>query len=251
MTYKNKIVLLSGASSGIGEALALALGQRGAKLVLVARRKELLKNVAKRSQAECLILPADLSKPQAARQVVAKALKKFKRLDILINNAGMLQKDSVEALPAERLRRHFEVNYFSAYSATQAALPALRASKGSVVFTSSPMGKRTASRMAAYCGSKAALEALADALRIEEAPHGVHVMTLRPDLTATPMASRSLRKTVQTAGQVAELCLRGISRRASYVWCTQRSWLYGQIANLAPNLVDRIMIRLEKQGRLH
>ncbi len=251
MNFKDKIVLLTGASSGIGEALALQLGAQGATLALVARRKQVLKSVAERSGATCLILPMDLSKPNAARMAVAKTLKKFKRLDLLINNAGILNKDAVETLLEKDLQRHFEVNYFSAYRATQAALPALRKSRGSLVFVSSPMAKRSASRMAAYCGSKAAMEALADALRIEEAPHGVHVLTLRPDLTATPMASRSRRKTVQTAEQVAKLCLRGLLRRSSYVWCTKRSWFYGLLATLAPNLVDQIMIRLEKRGLLH
>lgn len=244
-TFKDKRILITGASSGIGRALAQALAAEGAKLALVARRGPLMKGLGG------LVIQADLSKEKAARAAAKAAIKKLGGLDLLINNAGVLEKGEVGKLAMRSWRNQMEVNFFAPLAITQECLPALRASKGALLNVSSPLGKISVPRIGPYCASKHALEALSDALRLEERRHGVSVTTLRPDLTETAMASQSRNSHVHTAAQVARIALAGLRSKKPYVNCTFRGRLLKLAKAFLPETTDFAMLQLESRGRLH
>lgn len=248
--FYNKVILVTGASSGIGAALARKLAAEGALLALAARRDARLQALAK-SIGGGLVLRSDLTHESQARTMVRKTLKHYGRLDILINNAGVLINGGVATLPAREFERNMRVNYFRLLWAIQEALPALRKSKGSIVNVSSVIGKVAVPRLAAYCASKFAVEALSNALRIEERKNGVHVMTLRPDLTESEMSMGSKNKPIQTAIQVAQICLAGLRGKKAYVDCTFRGKLLIKFQEVFPNFTDFCMLKLEAWRGLH
>ena len=201
---KGKIIVLTGASSGIGEALACELAEHKPVLILAARRKNKLDELAARLKplaGVVMTVECDISDPRQARALIEKTLSTYDRIDVLINNAGILIKNSLFDASAEEIQQQMKTNCMGPVTTIQAALPAMRRQhRGSIVNLSSAIGKRSVSRLGAYCASKFALEAFSDALRIEEKPNGIHVLTVRPDLTDTPMAqfSKTRRRRLQT-----------------------------------------------------
>jgi NAD(P)-dependent dehydrogenase (short-subunit alcohol dehydrogenase family) len=254
MTYafKGKAVLVTGASSGIGQALARSLARRGCRLALAARRAERLEALAaelKAQGAEVLAQACDLTQ-DADRAALALAVEeRFGGLQLLFNNAGILLKGLAGQEPLETFRRNMETNYFSAIDLTQRCLPMLRRSPGSwVAFTSSGLAPRSTPGLAAYCATKSALEAYAESLRSEEQGRGVRVLVIRPDLTATEMVSH--KKTQQSAEQVAERALRALAQGQGTCNCTWRVALLAATHEPLRGLYDWGTQRLMRKGYL-
>ncbi len=181
-------VLITGASSGIGEATACRLAAAGARLVLTARRAERLTELAREldaSGARVLAVPGDLTLAADRERIVAAGLEKFGRLDGLVNNAGYGTRGPLELVPVEAVRRNYEVNIFSLLALTQLALPHLRATRGCVVNIGSVAGRISRPLTSVYDSTKHALEALTDGLRGEVEPMGVRVTLIRPGFIAT------------------------------------------------------------------
>ena len=170
--FKNKVVWITGASSGIGEALAIALAKEGASLVLTARNKEKLTMLKEKCQnfcEHCLVLPMDLfeiaSIPVAVEQVIAE----FGRIDMLINNAGISQRALTREADLSIDRKVMELNFFSPVAMTKAVLPhMLQQKSGHIVAVSSIVGKFGFPLRSAYSSSKHALFGFFDSLRAEE-----------------------------------------------------------------------------------
>jgi len=183
-------VLVTGASSGIGEATALAFARSGARLALCARRFDRLQAVAQRCRAagspEVVVRRADVSRPAEARGFVASALSSFDRVDVLVNNAGVGWRGRFQDMPESELIGLLHTNVVGAMTTIHAALPAmLEANEGVIVNVASVVGFRAMPYSAVYSASKHALVGLSHALRGELSGTGVTVCTVYPSTTDT------------------------------------------------------------------
>jgi NAD(P)-dependent dehydrogenase (short-subunit alcohol dehydrogenase family) len=203
MDLTDKIVLVTGASSGIGRELARQLAARGAKLVLVARRQELLDSLVAELGAERAVAArADVGDRAQVDAAIAVGQQRFGRLDVLVNNAGVGYFGAVEAMPADKLEQLLRTNVFGPVFAVQAALPLLKASKGMIVNVSSGLSKRALPFLSAYSGTKAMLDSLSDGLRMELKGHGIRVLTYCPPEVATDFAANAMA--TELAGRQSE-----------------------------------------------
>lgn len=188
---QDRIALVTGASSGIGAATALALAEAGAKVAIAARRRDRLDELAKRLAAlggEPLVLEADLLDEHAAQGIVADTEKYFGRLDILVNNAGVMYLEPVAEADLGRWRRMLELNVLSLIASTQAALAGMRARKdGHIVNISSTAGRVANPTAAAYAATKFGVVAFSEALRREVYADGVRVSVIEPGAVATEL----------------------------------------------------------------
>jgi NAD(P)-dependent dehydrogenase (short-subunit alcohol dehydrogenase family) len=171
-----KTVLVTGASTGIGEACARAFANRGARVLAGVRKP----GDAPEGTEEVLL---DVTEAGA----IAAAAERVERLDGLVDNAGIAVASPLEHLPLAELRRQLEVNVVGQLAVTQAFLPALRAARGRIVIVGSIAGRSALPFLGAYAMSKHALEAMADSLRVELAPDGIHVSLVEPGTIATPI----------------------------------------------------------------
>lgn len=189
----NARIILTGASSGIGRALALELARYGARLILNARReerlRELAEEIAKRFKIEAIIAPGDVTNPATRERALQLAKERLGGLDILINNAGMGTIGPFAQSSEERMRRIMEVNFFAPVEWTRAALPLLRKGKNPLIANvSSVLGHRAVPKKSEYCASKFALHGWSDALRAElardkEAKQPIDVLLISPSTT--------------------------------------------------------------------
>ena len=168
--FKDKVVWITGASSGIGEALALEFATQGARLILSARREDELRRVAAATQLpelDLLVLPFDLNNTSNASGLAAQVINKFGRIDILINNGGMSQRSEAAETSETIERQLMEVNYFSAVNLTKAVLPYMKRQKsGQLVVLSSIAGKFGFYLRSSYSAAKHALHGYFESLRL-------------------------------------------------------------------------------------
>lgn len=208
--FANKIVWITGASSGIGAALAETFAREGARLVLSARRRDELERVAAACSGEGhLVLPLDLAQPASFGPHVEAVLQRFGRVDVLVHNGGISQRALVKDTRLDVDRRIMEVNYFGAVALTKAVLPSmLEARTGQFVVISSVMGKLGTPLRSAYAASKHALHGFFDCLRAEVAESGVAVTLICPGYIRTDVSRNALTgdgsPTQKTGADVAE-----------------------------------------------
>lgn len=188
-----QVVIITGASSGIGEATARRLVRRGARVVVSARRQDRLDTLAREldpTGANVLAVAGDVTSDADRRRLVDATLAKFGRIDGLVNNAGYGTRGPVEIVPVEAIRRNFETNVFSLIALTQLVLPAMRAQgSGCVVNIGSVAGRIARPLSSVYDATKHALEAITDGLRGELEPFGVRVTLVRPGYIVTEFVS--------------------------------------------------------------
>ena len=187
MSTHAKVAVVTGASTGIGEATAVRLAREpGAELVLVARREELLCELAESLPCKATYLAVDLTTAEAPERLRAHVEANHGRLDLLVNNAGAAWRGSFEESGYANVQRHMELNFDAVVRLTEALLPLLRASAPSaIVNVASTAGRVSRARSGAYSASKFALIGWTDALSLEEAEHGVHVGMVLPGFVAT------------------------------------------------------------------
>lgn len=182
--FRGKVVLITGASSGIGEEMASQLGRAGAVLALAARRTERLEDLARRivaaGGAQPAIVACDVTRDEDLRRAVAETLRLHGRLDIAIANAGFGIAGSFTGLSVEDYRRQFETNVFGVLRTLQAALPEVSKARGQLVILGSVAGWTAFPGASAYAMSKFALRALANSITPELAPAGVRVTLVSP-----------------------------------------------------------------------
>jgi len=216
LRLKNSVVLITGASSGIGEATALAFARKGARLALCGRRLERLQAVAKRCREagspKVTTKRVDVSVRSQARGFVAAALRDFDRVDILVNNAGLGWAGPLVEMPEEKARALLDTNLLGVVWTTQAVLHAmLPARSGVIINVSSIAGVRAAPYSALYSATKHAVTGLSHALRGELSGTGIKVCTVYPAVTATEFFSVSGGREVgpvYPASWVANLIVR-------------------------------------------
>ncbi len=193
LSFRNRTVLVTGASSGIGREAALAFAAAGSNVVLVARRAKALAGVAARARksgASVLVAPADVSKPAEVAACFAKAVKRFGRVDIVVNNAGVLIPSEVVSMKGADLQAMLDVNLFGALHVMQQAVTLMREQgRGHIVNVASLAGRRGFSPLGGYCASKFGLIGLTEALRTELVGERIHVSIVLPGVVDTAMAS--------------------------------------------------------------
>ena len=187
--FQNKSILITGASSGIGEELAIQLAALGARLTLTARRRELLDVLAQRiaptGKAAPLVVQADVTNDTDLPHAVSEALRVYEKLDIVIANAGFGVVGPFRKLSLGDYRRQFETNVFGLMRTVQAALPAIEQSKGNVVLIGSVAGWAASPGASPYAMSKFAVRALANSITPELALSGVKVTLISPGFVAS------------------------------------------------------------------
>lgn len=200
-----RTALVTGASSGIGEATALALAQAGARVAISARRRERLDALAQRlaeTGQEPLVLPADLADEYAAGKVVADAQSAFGRLDILVNNAGIMELAPVDQADLGRWRNMLELNVLGLIAATQAALHGMRARRnGHIVNVASTAGRIANANASAYSATKFGVVGFSEALRKEVFADNIRVSVIEPGVVDTELRDNIGHKGAQQAVQ--------------------------------------------------
>ena len=190
---KNKVVVITGASSGIGKALALECASRGAILSLGARRTELLDQLKKDiPQTEILICKTDVSVEKDCQNLIEETVQKFGRIDVLINNAGISMRALFEDLDLKVIRQLMDVNFYGTVYCTKYALPHLLQSKGSLVGVISIAGYVGLPGRTGYSASKFAIRGFLDTIRIENLKNGLHVLVAAPGFTASEVRKAAL-----------------------------------------------------------
>jgi short-subunit dehydrogenase len=264
--YAGKSIVLTGASSGIGRALALALAPQRPRLVLAARDAETLADVADECRAlgaEAMVVPTDVTDPAATAFLVETAVSAFGGIDVLVNNAGIsmiARFDEVTDLAIfESLMR---VNYLGCVYLTHHALPHLLARRGQIVAIASLAGLTGVPTRTGYAASKHAVIGFFDSLRIELADSGVDVTIIAPDFVISEIHRRSIgadgrpvgqspmqESRIMTAERCAALTLAAMARRQRMAILSARG-RWGRFARLiAPALIDRIAARAVREGR--
>jgi NAD(P)-dependent dehydrogenase (short-subunit alcohol dehydrogenase family) len=189
--FRDRTVVVTGASSGIGRAVALAFAAAGARVALVARRRELLEEVARLADGETLVLPADVTRQEDVRTCFAAAHSRLGRIDVVVNNAGILLPAPVTTMDPADLEAMLHVNLFGALFVMQEAVPRMLAQGGgSIVNVASLAGRRGVTPLGGYCATKFALIGLTEALRTELHDSPVHVGLVLPGVVETPMAEQ-------------------------------------------------------------
>ena len=213
MTLANATVWITGASSGIGEALAYDLSRRGARLVLSARREEVLHAVRDRCARpdDHLVQPLDLADADSLHAAADRVLERCAAVDVLVNNGGISQRSLARETDLSVVRRIMEVNFFGAVTLTKAVLPSMLARQsGHLVVVSSVVGKFGTPMRSAYAASKHALHGYFDSLRAEVHDDGVRVTLVCPVFVATRVGDHALTSDGTPLGEVKDVEPTGI-----------------------------------------
>jgi len=197
MSLVNKVALITGASSGIGRGTAIEFAKRGSRLALVGRNQEKLRETRADclscgvKEEEVLLIQADLSSETETKRALEETINKFKRLDILVNSAGIIGSGTTESTPLELYDTIMNINLRSVFHLIQLSIPHLKESKGNIVNVSSVAGLRAFPGVMAYCLSKAGLDQLTRAAALELAPFQVRVNAVNPGVIVTELHKNS------------------------------------------------------------
>ncbi len=227
--FKNKVVIVTGASSGIGEALAREFATQGARVVLGARSTQKLQLIADEIRSkggQAAYCGVDVTKPEECKELIDTAVREFGGIDVLICNAGLSMRAIFDDVDLSVLHRLMDVNFWGTVNCCKYALPYLQASKGSIVGVSSVAGLHGLPARTGYSASKYAMTGFLETLRIENLKKGLHVMIACPGFTASNVRFSALtadgsqqgetprdESKMMTAEQVAKIIIRGIRRR--------------------------------------
>ncbi|HEX8514857.1 MAG TPA: SDR family oxidoreductase [Bacteroidia bacterium] len=215
MELQNKVIWITGASSGIGEALAYASIHQGASIVISARREQELQRVAKACNTDdtkILVLPLDLENTVDIEAKVALVIQKFGRIDVLINNSGMGHRTKAVNTPTEIDRKVMEVNFFGTINLTKAVARKMQAQKsGKIVVISSIMGKYGLPLYSTYSASKFALYGYFESLRQELFKDNVKVLIVSPGFINTDVSTKLLMENGKEYGIKSESQNKGMS----------------------------------------
>jgi NAD(P)-dependent dehydrogenase (short-subunit alcohol dehydrogenase family) len=196
--FRDRTVLITGASSGIGRDIAISLSQMGARVAMLARRKAILDELKEHLESTggpALALGADVTRASEVREAVDRTLETFGAIDILVNSAGVLIPDSVELMEPADLELMIGVNLYGTVHALQAVLPSMRArSKGNIVNIASLAGRRGLPPLGGYCATKFAVVGLTEALRVELYGSGITASLIMPGVIDTPMVRKGNSK---------------------------------------------------------
>lgn len=254
---RDKVVIVTGASSGIGKALVYELARQGAKIVIAARNLEELLNIEqdlKKSGADILSIRTDVTKELACKELVEQTYTHFGRIDVLINNAGISMRALLENLDTSVLHKVMDVNFWGTVYCTKYALPYLLETKGSVAGVISIAGFIGLPGRTGYAASKFAVRGFLDTVRIENRKKGLHVLIAAPGFTASNIRKTALdakghqqgesprkEEKMMSAERCASIIIKGIRKRKREIIMT---FVEGKLAVFLnkwwPSLVDKL-----------
>jgi short-subunit dehydrogenase len=256
---KNKVVVITGASSGIGRALAKDFASKGARLSLAARRLDLLEQLkSELPDSEILIKKTDVSNENDCKELIDETIKRFGQIDILINNAGISMRAIFEDVDLNVIRQLMDINFFGTVYCSKYALPHLLKTKGSLVGVISIAGFVGLPGRSGYSASKFAIRGFLDTIRVENMKKGLHVMVAAPGFTATEVRKMALTSNGSKQGETprnenammsAEACashiINAISRRKRELVLTFTEGKLTVFVNkFFPSLLDKFSYRL-------
>jgi short-subunit dehydrogenase len=252
--FKDKVVIVTGASSGIGEATAREFARLGSKVVLAARSEERLIKITEDLQKfnnNIIYVKTDVSLEENCKFLIDKTIDKFGKIDILVNNAGISMRASFLDVDLKVLHRLMDVNFWGTVYCTKYALPYLITQKGSLVGVSSVAGFHGLPGRTGYSASKFAMHGFLETIRIENLKKGLHVMILAPGFTTTDIRRRALLANGEEQGEsprdehrlmppeyVAKWVIKGIRRKKRNKLLTWESRLTALFQRILPDLVD-------------
>jgi dehydrogenase/reductase SDR family protein 7B len=256
-SIQNKVVIITGASSGIGKATALEAAFRGARLALAARRIEALKDVVDQCKsigAQVIGIVTDVSKEEDCQILIGKAVEQFGQIDILINNAGISMRALFEKTDLSVIRKLMDVNFWGTVYCTKYALPYLIKNKGSVVGVSSVAGYKGLPGRTGYSASKFAMQGFLDALRVENLKNELHVMVACPGFTASNIRNTALSADGSQQGEsprdeskmmsseaVAKYLIKAIEKRKRTIVLTTQGKATVFLNKFIPSFFDRML----------
>ena len=253
---RNRVVVITGASSGIGEAMAKLYAQMGAKVVLGARSEDKLQQLSADIVAaggQAAYCAADVTKQADCQRLIQTAVDAFGGIDVLICNAGISMRAIFDDVDLSVLHRLMDVNFWGTVYCAKYALPYLQASKGSLVGISSVAGLHGLPGRTGYSASKYAMTGLLETIRIENIKKGLHVMVACPGFTASNVRFSALvadgsqqgstpreEGKMMTAEQVAQIVAKGIARRKRLCLMEAECRATHFVKKFAPALLDKI-----------
>ena len=254
---KNKLVIVTGASSGIGKACAIMFAKKGANIVLAARSEEKLKEVALEISGfgvQVLIVATDVSIEEDCRNLIETTLTKFGRIDVLVNNAGISMRAAFADLDVDVLKKVMNVNFWGMIYCTRYAIGSILENKGSVVGVSSIAGYKGLPGRTGYSSSKFAMHGFLEALRIENLKKGLHVLIACPGFTASNIRNTALAADGSSQGEtpreeqkmmqpeeVAEYIVDAVIKRKDRLTLTFNGKLTVLLNKFFPKLVDKLV----------
>ncbi len=254
---KDKVVIITGASSGIGEACAIVFAEKGAKVVLAARNKEKLVGVLnelQRKGAAVLAVTCDVSIEADCKKLIEETLNVYGRIDVLINNAGLSMRALFADLDLKVLHQLMNTNFWGTVYCTKYALPSLLQNHGSVVGISSIAGKKGLPGRTGYAASKFAMEGVLETLRTENLKNGLHVLVACPGFTSTSIRSTALSASGTVQGEsprdeakmmqpseVAEAIYHAVIKRKRDLILTTNGKLTVWLNKFFPGMMDRVV----------
>lgn len=258
MKLKDKIVIITGASSGIGKSLAEEFARRGANLVLAARQYvtlcEIAQSLQDQYQIKAVAIKCDVAIESDCEHLIKQALTTFGKVDILINNAGISMRALFKDADVQVLKTLMDVNFWGTIYCTKYALPEILKTQGSVVGVSSIAGYKGLPGRTGYSASKFAMNGFLDALRVENLKTGVHVMTACPSFTASNIRNTALNKygnqqgestlheeKMMTSDEVAKIIADGVENRSRTLIMTGQGKLTVFLSKLIPGVLDKLV----------
>lgn len=257
MNFKDKVVIITGATSGIGEACAAAFGKEGAKVVITGRNQLKLDNTLVNLQKdgiECIGMLADAGVEEDNKKVAEETVKKWGRIDVLVNNAGISMRALFEDLDMDVFRKVMDTNFWGTVYATKYCLPEILKSKGSIIGVSSINGFRGTPARTAYTASKFAMNGFYESLRTEVMKREVHVLVVCPGFTASNIRNIALtadgssqgespRKEdkMMSAEEVALEILKATKKKKRDLVLTRQGKLAAFLNKWMPGTMDKIV----------
>ncbi len=264
--FSDKVIIITGASSGIGKELALRLSEQNTNLVLAARNKDKLDEVVDqciKNGSRAISVKADVSDKEDCKNIVDQAVSRFGKIDILVNNAGISMWSEFEKVTnLEAMEQIMKINFFGSMYMTHYALPYLLKSKGQIVGVSSLTGKTGVPTRTVYAASKHAMAGFFDSLRIELKEKGVAVTMIYPGFVATEVRERAFdgsgnllgkspvkEKEVMTVEEAVRQMLPVIEKRKRELIMTTRARVGMWLKLIAPEVTDNIALKAIKKGK--
>jgi len=254
---ENKVVIVTGASSGIGKALVIELMSKNAKVVMASRNKAVLDEIINKynfKDTDILTVETDVSKEEDCKKLIDATINKFGSIDILINNAGISMRALFEDLNIDVIKRVMDVNFWGTVYCTKYALPYLLNSKGSVVGVSSIAGVKGLPCRTGYSASKFAIQGLLEVIRIENMKNNLHVLIAYPGFTASNIRNVALSKDgsaqgespldeskLMTSEEVAKRIIKATIKRKRSLVMTSQGKMTVLLNKFFPKLVDKLV----------
>lgn len=265
MDITKKVFWITGASSGIGEALAYHLAKENCRLVLSARREDELKKVAQNTKLpkeDILVLPIDLENPHQAKEWVQKVVDKFNTIDVLINNGGISQKSEALATTEKVEQKFWNINYFGNVALSKAVLPVMQQhQQGKIVVITSILGKFGLPQLSTYAATKHALYGYYESLRLELIPNNISILLAAPGFINTNVSINAIdgdgnitneNSDAQKNGMLpvvfAKKLVNAIIKDKKHVYIGKKELLAIPFKTFFPNLFYKIMYKLSQKN---